>query len=225
MKKVIMDGFIFSYDLVVNKNQKANSIVRVNKDKNVIVTTNGSLSVLEVEDILRSKLDFIKERLPKTLNENIIHVKGIGFTPIFVIDKTSYVKISYNHIIICATENNVNLYQKVLDDFYIEILKEEINKLIPELKRDFKELFIPKFTFRRMRGHFAECFYTSNEIKLDTNLAKYDPFNIKLTIYHEMCHFKVPNHSKAFYDYFETKLKDAKKLDLASRSKKYFDCL
>ena len=112
MKSVIFDGFIFSYAIEINKNQKSNCIVRVDKDKNVIVTTNGTLSVLEVENILKNKLDFLRERLPITINKNEIHVKGKAYTPIFVIDKTSYVKISYNHIIIAASENNVKLYQK-----------------------------------------------------------------------------------------------------------------
>lgn len=225
MKKIIIDGFIFSYSIVVNKSQKANCIVRVTRDKNVVVTTNGSLSVIEVENVLKNKLDFIKERLHKTIDKNIIHVQGIGYTPIFVIDTTSYVKISYNHIIIAAKENNVDLYKKALDDFYIGILKEEINKLLPSLKTDFKELFVPKISYKRMKGKFAECYVLEKAIVLNTDLAKYDPFNVKLTLYHEMCHFKIPNHSKAFYEYFETKIKNAKKIDLESRKVNYFDCI
>lgn len=225
MKSVIFDGFIFSYSIVVNKNQISDCIVRVDRDKNVVVTTNGRLSVLEVENILKNKLDFLKERLPQTFNKNIIHVKGIGYTPIFVIDKTSYVKINYNHIIIAAPENNVKLYQKALNLFYTDILKEEIKKMIPDLQKDFKELFIPDFSFKSMKGKFAECFVGERLIRLNTLLGKYDSYQIKLTIYHEMCHFKVPNHSKAFYEYFETKIKDARKIDLASRRKNYYDCL
>jgi predicted metal-dependent hydrolase len=209
----------------VNKNQKVNCILRGKDREYIEVTTDGSLTVAEVEEHLRKRIDFVKDKLPITLNENILHVRGIAYTPIFVIDKTSYVKINYNHIIIAAEENNAKLYFKVLYDFYEDILKEEMNKIILEAKRDFREIVFPKINYHFYKSRFGHYDLRTNEITINTVLGKYEPKYLKITLYHELCHAIVPNHSKEFYKYFETKYKDARKEDLLSRKKHYFDCL
>ena len=225
MKKVIIDGFIFSYKIELNENQKNDMYIRVKNKEYVVVTVNKKMDELEIEKVLQKRISFLKERLPKTLLENIIHVKGVPYTPHFIVSSFPYVQIMGNNIVIGSPQTDVASYHKVLYDFYEEIIKEELSKIIEEAKIAFREIKFPTISLKYYKSNYGMYEPTKHHITLSSMLGKYDVKQIKLTLYHELCHVLVPNHSKKFYDYFETKIINAKQLDLSSRKVHYFDCL
>lgn len=225
MKKIIIDGFTFTYDVVKNYKQKNKIIIRVKDKQIVLVSINDDISIDEIENILSKRLDFIKERLPKTNNENIIHVNGVGYRPHFIVGGIPFVRIYGDEIILCALSRDAKEYRKLLNEYYEDIIKEELSKIINTAHYDFKEIKFPTISIEYFVGRFGDYDTRTNHIRLSSILAKYDSKHIKLTLYHELCHTFVPNHSKAFYEIFESKYPNAKNDDLSTRKLHYFDCL
>lgn len=225
MKTIIIEGFIFSYDVVKKINQKNRMIIRIKDKKSVVVSVNEDISVTEIEEALAKKVDFLKDKLPKTNKENIIHVRGVGYKPHFIVGNIPFVRIYGNEIVLCARSSDLKAYTNLLNEYYEELLKEELVKIISTARYDFREIRFPTISFESFTSRFADYDTRTNHIRLALRLAKYDPEHLKLTLYHELSHVFVPNHSKKFYEIFERKYPNAKALDLASRKKIYFDCL
>lgn len=225
MKKIIVDGLIFPYKIVVKPNQQNEMYIRVKDKEYVIVSVNKKIDELEVEKVLQTKGSFLKERLPKTNAENIIHVKGIPYIPHFIVSSFPYVQIMGNHIVIASPKTDVRSYQKVLHDYYKDILKEELALIMGELRYAFREINFPTISFKYYKRCFGLYDPSTNDITLSLLLGKFDKEHLRATMYHELCHVVVPNHSKKFYDYFETKWPNARKIDIESRKVSFCDCL
>ncbi len=226
MKTIIDRGYIFSYDIVKKVEQKNPIIIRVKDKKYLQVSVNQNISVEKIEELLKKKIDSFKDRLPKSNTSNVIHVRGIGYTPEFIKSNIPFVKIMGDKIIIAARDTSVKAYKEVLFDYYKQIINDELNLILDEARRDFKEIVFPTISIHYFTGRFADCDIANNHIRLSSNLAKYSYKNIKVTLYHELCHLLVPNHSKKFYEVFERKYKNAKEEDFLTR-KAYYppDCL
>lgn len=225
MKKIIVDGLIFPYKITVNPNQKNDMYVRVKEKEYVEVTVKKKVDELEVEKVLQTRGSFLKERLPKTNRQNIIHVKDIPYIPHFIVNSFPYVQIMGNHIVIASPKTDVASYQKVLYDYYEQIIRVEIDLIINEARKTFYDINFPSITYKYYKRCFGMYDPSTHQIILSTILGKCDPFNIKQTLYHELCHVKVLDHSPRFYQYFETKMKNAREIDLKSRRATYLDCL
>lgn len=226
MKTIISKGFIFSYNVVERVGQKNRIIIRVKDKKYLEVSVNQKVNVEEIEELLKKKIDDFKDRLPKSNADNIIHVKGIGYIPEFIKSDFPFVKIMGNIIVIAAKDTDVKCYKEVLYDYYEDVVIEELNKLLADAKRAFKEITFPTISIHYFTGRFGDCDIANNHIRLSTALAKYPSKYLELTLYHELCHILVPNHSKAFYEVFESKYKNARAEEFATR-KTYYppDCL
>ena len=225
MKTILIDGFTFNYDVVRNNSQKNPIIVRIKDKEYVVVWAHSNVSINEIEDVLTKKLDFLKERLPKTNKENVIHVKGIAYKPYFCVSGVPGVTIFADNIYISALTNDLKSYKKVLNDYYAYIIESELKKIMSEAARDFYEVKMPKITIEDFTGRFGDCDVYNRHIRLASRIAKYDPKYIKIVLYHELSHLYVANHSKKFYEVFESKMKNAKELDKSMDKIHYFDCL
>ena len=85
-----------------------------------------------------------------------------------------------------SIENNWRKYLCSLLDGYVDQIREELNL---------------NFTvsYRRYKGKWGCCYHNENRIVLNYLLACVDEGCIREVIYHEISHFKVHNHQKAFY--------------------------
>ncbi len=57
----------------------------------------------------------------------------------------------------------------------------------------------PELRIRKMTSQWGNCYHGRNIVTLNSRLAAYDEEIIRSVIYHELCHFVYPNHSKDFY--------------------------
>lgn len=224
MKTIIIDGFTFTYD--IERNEKFPNVhLRVKNKEYIIASVNSLVSVYEIEEVLQKRINFIIERLPKQNVDNIIHIKGIPYKPTFLLSDKPYVKIIGDMVLIAAPNREAKTYKKVLYDYYEKIIYEELCKIINDAMYDFRDIKFPSITIKYYKGRFA-CYDTrDNKIFLSSILGKHELEHIKLTLYHELCHVYVYDHSKKFYDIFESKYPNARKIDLASRKVYFRDCL
>ena len=137
--------------------------------------------------------------------------------------KRKDVKIVGDEIWITSTKNSYEEYKKILHEFYKKELICEIEKLLADAKKDFKEIKFPKITVRYMKSMFGNYTKSTNVIKLSSILVKYDYKYIKHVLYHELSHALEMSHSDVFYKVFEGKYPDAKLTRKEFKKIKYYD--
>ena len=222
MKKIVIDGFSFTY--TVRRTTKKKIYIRV-KDGVVVVSATKMTKISEVESLLAKHLDFIQQNLKNDIKENVIHFNGISYDPRFFISNKSNVLIVGNEIHIFTKEPTLELQKKALYDFYQREVEKELNKLICAAMYDFSEIDFPTLSVRYMKTMFGNYHSKKNHIKISSLLGKYDFKYIKHVLYHELCHVTEFNHSKKFFELFEKKYKDALIVRKTLKKIKYNDYL
>ena len=221
MNKIIIDGNSYNYE-IYHKNRKTISI----KVKNglVIVFAPILMRKKEIERLLLKHKNFIIKHYQNSIIKEEIHVGGISYTPLFLIGNPN-VDLDFPYIKIYAKKALAEEYKKILYNFYKDELVKEVNKLILEAKSDFKEVIFPDIKCKYMKSMFGNYYKNKNLINISTMLIKYDYRFIKSVLYHELSHIFEFNHSKRFYDIYEAKYPNAKKIQRELKSIKYHDCL
>ena len=69
----------------------------------------------------------------------------------------------------------------------------------------------PLITVKDMKGKWGMCIPKKNHLVFNQKLVHYPKEVIDYVIVHEYCHFKVQDHSKAFYDLVKEEIPDYKK--------------
>lgn len=80
------------------------------------------------------------------------------------------------------------------------------------------------FTVRKMRASWGRCHPASKRITLAEGLCYLPPSLAEYVVYHELCHFKVANHSALFYNVLARFVPDWKERRSILR-RKYAGCL
>lgn len=78
-----------------------------------------------------------------------------------------------------------------------EVKKEESSYL--HFLRSHLYLQRPEIRYHSAKSRWGSCSYKQNRIFLNAFLIHYPQECLTAVLYHELCHFFVPNHSKAFY--------------------------
>jgi predicted metal-dependent hydrolase len=88
--------------------------------------------------------------------------------------------------------------QKLLDRWYLGLLKEEASRLVP-LWAARIGVSVQRIYYRKMKSHWGSCNYTKKTIRLNTELAKRSPRCLEYVILHELIHILEPSHNRNFY--------------------------
>lgn len=90
------------------------------------------------------------------------------------------------------------LVERALDDQCRQVFASALADVYPP----FEALGVPmpELRIRRMKSRWGSCFYTSGRITLNRQLLAAPLPCIRCVAAHELCHFRVPNHSGAFYE-------------------------
>ena len=88
-----------------------------------------------------------------------------------------------------------------------EYLPKRLNDLSDKFELPFNELFI-----KNIKSRWGSC-SGMNNINLSIHLMRLPDHLIDYILLHELAHTKVKNHSKKYWEFLDTLIKDAKKLD------------
>ena len=207
---------------VVRRTTKRKIYLRV-KDGIVVVSATKKITIKDIESLIIKHFDYLNEQIKKGQVSNTIHFNGVEYTPKFYLGDHEKVAIIDDVIHICAKKSDREAYQKVLYKFFKEEVLKEINRILPEVKRDFPETSIPQIKVSYWKSLFGNYNRRTHVIKISSMCARYDKEYIKLVMYHEMCHIFEFNHSKNFYALFERKYPDAKRKNFILKKTKYND--
>ena len=106
-------------------------------------------------------------------------------------------------------------YNKTLVDVWY---REKAHKVFYErlkicfAKFDFVHNEMPGLKIRQMNRRWGSYSHKTNRVTLNQELIKASTQYIDYVITHELCHIKHREHSRAFYDFLESKLPQWKKL-------------
>ena len=222
MNTIVVDGFTINY--IIRRTTKKKIYIRVKEDI-VFISVTKKTSLKEIEKLIVKHIDFIKKELVNHKKDDIIHLNGVGYNPIFNVEKCNKVEICDDNIIITSKKDDLKAYQKVLREFYKEEVLKVLDNIIDEAKNDFKEIIFPEISVSYLKSMFGNYNRKKHHIKISSMLAKYDYNYIKLVLYHELSHVGNMNHSQRFYHHFDDKLPNAKQLQKELKAVKYRDCI
>jgi predicted metal-dependent hydrolase len=103
-----------------------------------------------------------------------------------------------------AIDEDITIYYKDADKIHQQIYnlyKEEAKSKLPQIVQEYTnkmQLFPNKITFRKTKRQWGSCSATNN-ISLNTMLAKLPIDVVKYVIVHELAHIRHKNHQKEFW--------------------------
>ena len=183
------------YPVEIIKKHNKNTYIRV-KDNKIVVTTSIFVSNRKIQKLLIANQYPIEKMLIKyeenEKESDDFFLFGQKYELNFV-KEISKVTINKNTIIAKDEKQLAKWLDKVLNTTYGEHLTYWYNK--------FEETIpVPNLKIRKMKSRWGVCNTKNNNITLNTELIRYNISCLDYVIVHELSHFLVPNHSKAFWN-------------------------
>lgn len=182
--------------VILKKKPIKNVYFRWDKDV-LIVTCNSHLTDKQIEKLIIKNIKSImrlKNRTPiSDLKDNEIYYLGEKYIVEF--DSVSKTYIDGNKII-CKDKGE-------LAKFLVYQCQVVFNSRLQRLKSQFNDLPDFNLKIRKMSTRWGVCNKTSMTVTLNSDLIKKDVSLIDYVIIHELCHFKVMNHSSEFWQEVE----------------------
>lgn len=195
------------YNVIIIKKSNKNTYIRIDKDLNIVVTTNYLVSKKYIERLLIENNNQILKMINSKNNKNIKN------------EKFYYLGKNYD-IIIVGTFDNIQIID---DKIYVKSMKaldKWVNKQIKDIFLErlnywydvFEEnISYPTLKYRNMKTRWGVCNRKNVTVTLNTNLIKYDISCLDYVIIHELSHYVEFNHSNKFWNIVSKYCKDYKK--------------
>ncbi|KZX17359.1 M48 family metallopeptidase [Methanobrevibacter filiformis] len=199
---------------LVQTNRKTVSI-KIKKDTTVEVRAPNNISKAQIDEIVKSRENWIKEHLEKVKKEHDQRKK-------FNLNFGDYVLIRGNKKQICSTNKNIASYEdnkflipefcnndqikEIIINLYKMIAKEHILSRVIHFK---EEMNVEPTGFRitSAKTRWGSC-SGKNSINFTWKLVMADDEIIDYVVVHELSHIKEHNHSKNFWKEVEKIIPD-----------------
>jgi predicted metal-dependent hydrolase len=190
-------------EIEVNKKNIYKCYLRVYPNGKIKVSVPYTFSREKIEKFVQNNKMWIEQKLSM---QNKEQKKGIYYLgkeyPLEFIQGKKIASAILDDKIIIQEENDYD-YEKIVREFFSK-RKEEAKTLFSKIAKDYCTKYI---MFRPMpiiivRSMVSWGLYNKNKniITLNDKLLQADLENIKMVIFHELCHIKEQNHSKNFYN-------------------------
>jgi predicted metal-dependent hydrolase len=216
MKKYTVEygSKIIEFTLIRKKVKRVNLVISPSME--VKISASNDVPLKYIKDFVIKKGRFILKNIRNYMKLNNIkvtpkkYINGESFRYLGKQYRLKVVKNEYNHVryikgyiyLFVSDLNDINLKEKIMEDWYLERLEIISNLLFSKTYELIKKYNIKKPTliFRKMSMRWGSCHYDKNKIILNIDLIKSPKFCIEYVILHELVHFKYNNHNKHFYD-------------------------
>ena len=177
------------YNVIIKRKSNKNTYIRVDENKNIIVTTNYFVTNTRIKKILDDNINFLNKTLNKKEKKGF-YLMGKKYDIIF--DESINIEVENN---IIKVKN-----EKVLNKWYSNKIHEIFKERLDFYYNKFDEnIPYPILKIRTMKTRWGVCNRRNNSITLNLNLIKYDYDCLDYVIVHELSHFVHFNHSKEFW--------------------------
>ena len=173
------------YNVIVKRKNNKNTYIRVDENKNIVVTTNYFVTNNKIKQILDNNINFLKKNLSKEKKDGF-YLMGKKYD--IIVDE----KIKDVEILDDLKKLNSWYKMKILSIFkdHLDFYYNKFDENIP----------YPILKIRSMKTRWGVCNRKVNSVTLNLNLVKYDSSCLDYVIIHELSHFVHFNHSKSFWN-------------------------
>lgn len=186
---------------VIYKRSNRKIYLRI-RDGVIQITTPTKLTKSMIEDMIKKNFTYIVKHMNQSSKiEDRIHFLGKSYPLRISLASTNTVYVGEEEIHLEVRD--ISLVGKLLNELYINALKNVVETYSTEILSSFGISFPVEFQYKQVKGYYGECFPKQRRIILASKLAKYDLKYILSVIYHECAHFKYQNHQSEFYQYLE----------------------
>ena len=182
------------YNVIIKIKNNKNTYIRVDENKNIIVTTNYLVTTNKIKQILDNNINFLKKNLAKEKKEGF-YLMGKKYD-IIIDEKIKNIEIDEITIKVKDEKKLNNWYKKEISRIFKEHLDFYYNKFEENIP-------YPILKIRAMKTRWGVCNRKIKSVTLNLNLVKYDSTCLDYVIVHELSHFVHFNHSKAFWNIVE----------------------
>jgi predicted metal-dependent hydrolase len=220
----------FSFgDVYLQRNLRSGNLrIKIHPEKGILVSMPRLCSEAHALDFVKQKEDWIKKSLAKTSivrNKSTFFNEGSDFSTRkhrLEIKKHArqVLRFEARHgiLLVCYPETADVAHPKIQDFIRHAILSTmrfEAKEYLPARTIELAAkigLKVGEVTVRNNKGRWGSC-SGKNSISLNIHLMRLPHELIDYVIYHELAHIKVKSHGKPFWQFMESILPGAAKLD------------
>lgn len=163
--------------------------IRITSNKEILITSSNKMNDADIVSIINLNYEWIVKKLRTIKVIELNPNEYILFGKVYKLNIINSEDFSITDKFINA--KNLDL----IEGYAIKVIEKRFDKIIENIGLNF----IPILKFRRMKSKWGVCHIQAKKIVLNKILI-HTPFElIDYIIFHEIAHFKVPNHSKNFY--------------------------
>ncbi len=195
------------YDVIIMKKRTTkNTYIRVNKEKQVVVTANIHTSDKSIINLIVEN----EEKIGKMIEiQDIKQENNKGFLYL----GKKYIPIYLDQKNISFVEDKVYLPHNFdIEKWYKKEAKKVFGERLEYLYQNFsRKIPYPSLKIRKMTTRWGVCNVSRKTITLNLELIKRDTKYLDYVIIHELSHLIYGDHSKGFWSLVEENMKDYKK--------------
>ncbi|MCH8535974.1 MAG: M48 family metallopeptidase [Flavobacteriaceae bacterium] len=187
--------------------------IEVHPDSSVHIIAPEQSSDFEIEKKVLKRAhwivkqqEYFEQFLPRTPKREYVSGEthcylGKSYLLKVKIGEANQVKLKSGQLqVICKENSAPEKVKNLLANWYYNHAEKKFQSLAKDVFEKFKEYDFkePKLEIRRMKKRWGSC-NTVDKIIINPELIKASSKCIEYVLVHEMCHFVVKNHNKAFY--------------------------
>lgn len=221
---VVFKNRKIEYNLI-RKNVK-NINLRIKQDGKVYISANNRISIASIENFILQNGDKIlsyldKPRRAAEFKEGAkVFLLGGEKTIKVVSSNAEYIRLDGEHLIFYVNKSSD------LGELFDKWLKEQGKVIFEELlHKNYNKVGAkkcPTLKVRKMTSRWGSCNGRKDIITINSILLCAPMACVEAVIMHELCHLKVPNHSKRFYDLLLSIMPDYKERKKLLKKQNYF---
>lgn len=197
----------------VERSNRKTLAIEVHPDSSVHIIAPEQSSLTDIKKKVVKRANWITKQqlyfeqfLPRTPEREYVsgethYYLGKSYVLKIKVGSINEVKLKAGQLqVTCKENNSPEKVKKLLAHWYYKHAEKKFQILAKEAFDRFKEYDFnePKLEIRRMVKRWGSC-NTIDKITINPELIKAPSKCIEYVLVHEMCHFVVINHNKAFY--------------------------
>ena len=196
LHRIMINNQEYVYDLTYKRMKS----IRIKIDKGqIVVTCPYGTPKIEIETLILKNADKLLKAMdqyesPYDIREGgYVDLFGQRYTLRFVDDGRLLVMREGQQLIV---HGNVSTLNRYLFDELSNYINRRIYDYLPTFSN---QLSFPEIEFKNYKSRWGSCYYERHKVTFNVKLIHLDQELIDYVVLHELCHFLVHNHSKAFY--------------------------
>lgn len=199
-KSITLKDKIIHYS-VIYKNKKNISII-INGNKEICVYAPIGISYDYIEELLKSKENWIIKNIKKIDTNNLndgtyIIYRGRKFLKKVEESTIEEIVLKGDLIIIRSRSTNIHYVNDLVSNWYLDNANNVILNRVNTLSSKYN-LLPSKVLIRNQKSRWGSC-NSRKEIRLNWRLVLMPDYVMDYIIIHELCHLKHMNHSNSFW--------------------------